>query len=74
VDIQYAGADGSVTPTAGQTALVNKGIALGRTIDHLVMTVKGPVAPAGTTTMSYSYSDTSQVALSIAALRPAAAP
>ena len=34
------------------------------------MTTKGPISPAGTTSMSYSYSESSQVALSIIALRP----
>jgi hypothetical protein len=70
VDVQYAGAD-RVTPASGQTVATNQSIAIGRSSDTAVMTVTGPVSPAGTSTVRYSYSESSQVALSIAALRPA---
>ena len=71
VDVQYAGADASVSATAGQTLVFDERVAIGRTNDHAVMTMKGPVA-TGTTTTSFSYSESSQVALSIASLRPVA--
>ncbi len=71
VDIQYAGADGAVSLASGQTALVNQAVAVGRSNDHMVMTAKGPITPAGPTTMGYAYSESSQVALSMIALRPA---
>ena len=74
VDVQYTGADQSVSPTSGQTARINQPIAIGSTNDHLVLSTKGPISPAATTPMSYSYSESSQVALSILALRPASAP
>jgi hypothetical protein len=71
IDVQYAGADGAVSLTSGQTARVQQAVAVGRTDDHAVMTTKGPIASAGSVAMSYGYSESSQVALSIAALRPA---
>jgi hypothetical protein len=71
VDIQYTGADGAVTPAAGQNARINRAVAIGRTNDHVVMTTKGPIGSGASTLMGYSYSEPSQVALSIAALRPA---
>jgi glucose/arabinose dehydrogenase/chitodextrinase len=71
LDVQYAGADGGVTPTSGQTQLTNQPIASGRTNDMAVMTVKGPLAQPGTSVVSYSYSESSQVALSIVSLKPA---
>jgi glucose/arabinose dehydrogenase/chitodextrinase len=72
VDVQYAGADGSATPTSGQTALTSQAIAVGRSNDRALMTAKGPISPAGAANTSYSYSESSQVALSIVALKPAA--
>jgi hypothetical protein len=71
VDVQYAGADMRVTPTSGQTPVVNQAVGAGRTNDNAVMTVKGPMSQAGVATMSYSYSESSQVALSIVSLKPA---
>jgi hypothetical protein len=72
LDIQYAGADGAISPTSGQTLRLNQPVSIGRSVDRVAMTTKGPIAPAGTTTMSYSYSESSQVALSLVALRPSA--
>ena len=76
VDSGYAirGSRCAAMPTSGQTQRLNQPISIGRTNDRLVMTTKGPISPAGTTTMSYSYSESSQVALSIVALRPASGP
>ena len=71
VDMQYAGADEAVTPTSGQTQRINDAIAVGRTNDRAVMTTRGPVASPSSITMSYSYSESSQVALSMLVLRPA---
>ena len=65
MDIQYAGAGDPVALTSGQAALINTSIATGRTTDRLVMTTKGPISPAAPTAMSYSYSESSQVALSL---------
>jgi hypothetical protein len=71
VDAQYNGADMSVTPTSGQTVLTNVAVASGRTNDRVLMTTKGPISPAGNTNVSYSFSDSSQAALSILSLKPA---
>ena len=67
--IQYAGAGSSATPTSGQAQRLNQQVSIGRTTDRVIVTTKGPLSPTGTTAMSYTYSESSQVALSIVGLR-----